>query len=190
MADMNSLLGNSEAYYDPSADAPSMVPEGMYKAYAKTLKEREVIVRNKFVADVFDLEFELAEDNSGDTVEFKGNHIEKGKFSGKTVKSKGFFRFKKPDPNNPNHKGKEENSGSNKSYMELLHSFAVKTEEDKEGRYFLPHINESDVVGMPVIIEVKHESWTDREGEPRVTPKAFSIFTWEDGVRKEEEVPF
>ena len=45
-------------------------------------------------------------------------------------------------------------------------------------------------MGMPVIIEVKHESWTDREGEPRVTPKAFSIFTWEDGVRKEEEVPF
>ena len=43
MADMNSLLGNSEAYYDPSADAPSMVPEGMYKAYAKTLKEREVL---------------------------------------------------------------------------------------------------------------------------------------------------
>ena len=100
MSDVNSIMGSNEAYYDPSKDVPSIVPEGMFKAYATKLSEREVIVRDKYVADVFDIEFELAEDNKGESVEIDGKAVDKGGYAGKTVRSKGFFRFKKPDPSN------------------------------------------------------------------------------------------
>ena len=190
MSDVNSIMGSDEAYYDPSKDVPSTIPEGMFKAYATKLSEREVIVRDKYVADVFDIEFEIAEENKGKTVEIDGKSVDKGGYGGKTVKSKGFFRFKKPDASNSLHTGLEMNTKSNKSYMELLSSFSIETEEDKEGRYFLPHINESDVNGKAVIIDIVHEHWTSREGDSMVTPKAKAIFEWEGQAPKKEELPF
>ncbi len=190
MSDVNSIMGSNEAYYDPSKDVPSIVPEGMFKAYATKLSEREVIVRDKYVADVFDIEFELAEENKGESVEIDGKAVDKGGYAGKTVRSKGFFRFKKPDPSNSLHDGLEMNTASNKSYMELLNSFSIETEEDEEGRYFLPHINESDVSGKAVILEIVHEHWTSREGDAMVTPKAKAIFVWEGQAPKKEELPF
>ena len=190
MSDVSSILSSSEAYYDPSQDVPSIVPEGMYKAYATKLNEREVIVRSQYVADVFNIEFEIADENKGESVEIDGKAVDKSAFSGKKVSSKGFFRFKKPDPQNPLHDGLEMNTKNNKSYMELLNSFSIETEEDKDGRYFLPHINESDIEGRPVVLEIVHEHWTNTEGNDMVTPKAKSIYEWEGQAKKKEEVPF
>jgi hypothetical protein len=61
-----------------------------------------------------------------------------------------------------------------------------------EGRYFLPNVNESDVAGMPVEIEVKHNEWTNSEGEKVKTPKAVAIFRWEGQAKKDltEDLPF
>ena len=190
MSDVDNIMASDEAYYDPSQDIPMLIPEGKYKANALELSKREVKVRNQFLADVYDIMFEVSEDNKGESVESDGKEVDKGSFSGRKLKSKGFFRFKKPDPSNADHAGLEENSRSNKSYLELLDSFQIKTEADNEGKFLLPNINESDISGMPVIIDVVHESWTNKQGEEKVSAKAQSIFIWEGAERKEEELPF
>jgi hypothetical protein len=76
--------------------------------------------------------------------------------------------------------------------MELIQSFGIVSEPDSEGRYFLPNVNESDVVGMPVEIEVKHNEWTNSEREKVKTPKAVAIFRWEGQAKKDltEDLPF
>tara|TARA_R110000744_G_scaffold235628_1_gene353289 strand:+ start:365 stop:937 length:573 start_codon:yes stop_codon:yes gene_type:complete len=190
MSDIDNIMGSDEAYYDPAQDIPMLIPEGKYKAYARELNKREVVVKQQFVADVYDIMFELGEENKGESVESDGKELDKGSFSGKKLRSKGFFRFKKPDPSNPKHAKLEENSRSNKSYLELLDSFQIKTEADSEGKFFLPNINESDISGMPVMIDVVHENWTSKQGEEKVSAKAQAIFVWEGVERKEEELPF
>ena len=79
--------------------------------------------------------------------------------------------------------------GSNRSYMELVNSFGLNMEE-VDGKFYLPELDESDIAGTPVIAKLYHETWLDSEGEERVTPKASMIFAWEDGEKKEEELPF
>lgn len=193
MSNVDTILdkSTSEAYYDPSMDFSGLMPVGMYRAYATDLTIKEnIVIKNKYISDIYEVKFEIAPENGENTYEDNGNEISGKTFVGKEVRSKGFFRFKKPDPSNSLHDGLEMNTASNKSYMELLNSFSIETEEDEEGRYFLPHINESDVSGKAVILEIVHEHWTSREGDAMVTPKAKAIFVWEGQAPKKEELPF
>jgi hypothetical protein len=190
MSSVDSILDSkSEAYYDPAADFSGVMPEGTYKAYATelTLKE-DLVVRSKYLADVYEVTFEIADENSEYSYDRDGKTVSGKAFVGKKLRSKGFFRFKKPNPDTyPN---LEENSGSNKSYMELVESFGVELEEDKEGRFFLPSVDESDIVGVPVIIDVYHSKWTDNDGNERTTPRAGSIFKWDGQKRRLKDFPF
>ena len=192
MSDVATVLdssSSSNAWYDPSADFSGVMPVGAYKAYAKELIVKEnLVVRGKFLADVYEVKFEVAEENADNVYDVDGKEINGKNFVGKEIRSKGFFRFKTPDKSiYPN---LEENSGSNKSYMELIESFGVETEADNEGRFFLPNVDESDVVGMPVILEVFHDEWTDNQGNNRTTPKAGAIFTWDGQKRRLADLPF
>jgi hypothetical protein len=190
MSSVDSVLNSSsEAYYDPAADFSGVMPEGTYKAYATELIVKEdLVVKGKYLSDVYEVTLEIADENSEYTYEQDGKEVSGKAFVGKKIKSKGFFRFKKPDPST--HPDLEENSGSNKSYKELVESFGVKTEEDAEGRFFLPSVNESDIVGVPVIIEVYHSKWTDNDGNERTTPRAGSIYKWDGKKRRLSDLPF
>jgi len=190
MSSVDSILeSKSEAYYDPAADFSGVMPEGTYKAYATELTVKEdLVVRGTYLADVYEVTFEVAEENSNETYEVDGKEINGKAFVGKKVKSKGFFRFKKPDPST--HPNLEENSGSNKSYKELVESFSISLEEDSEGRFYLPSVDESDVSGMPVLIDVYHIKWVDNEGKERTTPRAGAIYVWDGQKKKEEDLPF
>ena len=182
---LDDIVGG-ESFYDPTEDKPNIItPEGEYYAHVKdvTMKS-DVVIRGKYLADIYNIIFKLAPENSDK--EFMG--ISGSAFIGKEIRSKGFFRFKTPDKSiYPN---LEENSGSNKSYMELIESFGVETEADNEGRFFLPNVDESDIVGMPVILEVFHDEWTDNQGNNRTTPKAGAIFTWDGQKRRLADLPF
>ena len=79
--------------------------------------------------------------------------------------------------------------GSNRSYMELVNSFGLNLEES-DGKFYLPELDESDIEGLPVVARIYHDTWTDSEGEERITPKASMVFTWEGGDKKEEDLPF
>ena len=96
MSSVDSILDSkSEAYYDPAADFSGVMPEGSYKAYATELTVKEnLVVKNKYLADVYEVTFEVAKENSDNTYERDGKEVSGKVFVGKNVRSKGFFRFK------------------------------------------------------------------------------------------------
>ena len=188
MADASSVLNSKDSWYDPTQDFSGPMPEGDYKVHVKSLNvKRNIVVKSKFLSDIYEVVFTVAEENS--TMEYqseKGEPISGSTFVGRDIKSKGFFRFKKP--NKSEYPNLSENMGSNRSYMELVNSFNLDLEEN-DGKFFLPELDISDIEGLPVIIKVYHETWLDSEGEERATPKASMGFAWEDGSKKEEELP-
>jgi hypothetical protein len=175
-----------ESYYDPTLDKPNvMIPEGEYYAHVKefTMKE-DVVIRGKYMADIYNLTFKLAAENSDKQFgEHSGNL-----FVGKTVRSKGFFRFK--NPNSPN---LEPNSGGNREFKEVLESLGISPEEkevDGKKVFALPTLTPTNSEGKPAIIRVKHENWTNRDGEDMVSPKAFNVFSWKNGKVDVDDLPF
>lgn len=186
---IDAVLGNTigeESYYDPSLDKPNvMIPEGEYYAHVKefTVKS-DVVVRNKYMSDIYNIVFKLAPENSDkDFGEHSGSL-----FVGKTVRSKGFFRFK--NPNSPN---LESNSGGNREFKEVCEALGVHPEEkevDGKKVFALPSLTPANSEGKPAIIKVKHEDWTNRDGEEMKSPKAYNVFSWSNGKIDVSDLPF
>tara|TARA_R100001082_G_scaffold86338_1_gene52927 strand:- start:2996 stop:3559 length:564 start_codon:yes stop_codon:yes gene_type:complete len=182
---LDDMVGG-ESFYDPSEDTPNVItPEGEYYAHIKdvTVKE-DVVIRGKYLADIYNIIFKLAHENSDK--EFNG--ISGSRFVGKEVRSKGFFRFKTPDSPNL-----EPNTGGNGGYKAMVESLGLKVEEKEvNGKtvYALPSINPADVEGLPAIIKVGHDTWKNRDGEDVISPQAVGVFKWANGKREEADLPF
>ena len=192
MADVGTILDSAksqDSWYDPRQDFSGIMPEGEYKAHVKSLNiKRNVKVKNKFLSDIYEVVFTVAEENVDmEYLDDKGNDVTGAAFVGRDFRSKGVFRFKKP--NKKEYPNLSENMGSNRSYMELINSFGL-TMEEVDGKFFLPELDSSDIEGLPVVAKVYHEKWTTRDGEDKTTAKASMIFSWEDGDKKEDELPF
>ena len=192
MADVGTILeskSSEDSWYDPKQDFSGPMPEGDYKAHVKSLSiKRNVVVKGKFLSDIYEVIFTVADENKD--MEYqndKGESLNGATFVGRDFRSKGFFRFKKP--NKSKYPNLSENMGSNRSYMELVNSFGLNMEE-VDGKFYLPELDASDIEGLPVIAKLYHDTWTDGDGEERITPRASMIFTWEEGEKKEEELPF
>jgi len=186
---IDSVLGGvmgGDSYYDPSEDKPKViVPEGDFYAHVKefTVKE-DVVIRGKYLADIYNLTFKLASENSDKTF---GEHSG-SLFVGNSVRSKGLFRFKNPTENNLS-----PNSGGNREFKEVCESLGIKPEEKEiDGKlvFALPIFTPSSCEGMPAIIKIKHETWTNREGEEVTSPKAVGIYSWSNGKQDLSDMPF
>jgi len=182
---LDDMVGG-ESFYDPTEDKPNVItPEGEYYAHVKdvTMKE-DVVVRGKYLADIYNVIFKLAPENSDK--EFNG--IGGNAFVGKEIRSKGFFRFKTPDSPNL-----EPNAGGNGGYKVMIEALGLKIEEkevDGKTMYALPSVNPADVEGLPAIIKIVHETWKNRDGEDMTSPKAVGIFKWANGKRDDSDLPF
>jgi len=192
MADVKEILeggSGEDSWYDPKQDFSGPMPEGEYKAHVKSLSiKRNIVVKSKFLSDIYEVIFTVADENKD--MEYhndNGEVISGSTFVGRDFRSKGYFRFKKPSKRD--YPKLSENMGSNRAYMELVNSFGLNMEE-VDGKFYLPELDESDIVGTPVIAKVYHETWTDADGEERVTPKAAMLFAWEGGKKQVEELPF
>ncbi len=192
MADVGAILeskNSQDSWYDPKQDFSGPMPEGEYKAHVKSLNiKRNVVVKGKFLSDIYEVIFTVADENSDmEYQDDKGEALSGATFVGRDFRSKGFFRFKKPSKSEyPN---LSENMGSNRSYMELVNSFGLSMEE-VDGKFYLPELDSSDIEGLPVIAKLYHDTWVNSDGEEKITPKASAIFSWEEGERKEEDLPF
>jgi len=183
MSDVNSLiadLDNDKAYYDPSASESStkkVVKDGTYEAtVSKLTVKKDITIKGEFLADIFEALYTIDGEKHPD-------------LKGSQVKSKGYFRFKQPDPKK--HPNLKDNAGQNKGYMIFLEACGFEMEKDENGKFALPHITEGDIAGNPVVIKVEQEEWTTREGEKRTSPVAYNVFKSDRVVNiKSEELPF
>lgn len=177
------------AYYDPSLDFDGIIPVGDYYAHVTGLEiKKDIVIRNKFLADIYVPVFKLAKENSDKSFGSNGEMIPGKAFVGKELKGKGFFRFKNPD--RVKYPKLSDSQGSNKRYMEFVGSLGIKTSDDGSGRFKLPEISEDDIYGKPVIAKIIHDKWTTDDGEERSTAKVLSLFDWSDGKREMIDVPF
>lgn len=160
-----------DAYYDPDAPTVDIVPEGQYTAHIVGLeKKNDVIIRKKFLADIYNPKYKLAPNN--------------GEYAGEVVKGGGIFRFKKP-PDNKKHL-RDRKGGGNVQYKEFLDAADVELQYDEvpgTGKKVavLPELLEEDVFGTPVVIEIRHRDWFTRDGRKMTDAEGFIVSQWSDG---------
>jgi len=182
VTDVLSDIDNDVAYYNPSEDTSGaekkLLPEGTYEANVQKLTvKNNIVVKNQYLSDIYEAIYVI-------------DGTKHPEFANKQVKSKGYFRFKKPDEKKyPNLK---DNQGNNKGYMIFTEACGFEMQKDQQGRYLLPVVMESDISGNPVNIKIVHDKWTNSEGEERVTPLAVNVFKSKERTKPlvEEDLPF
>lgn len=197
-------LLNDVGYFDPaqSTKPVSFVTKQLYPVHIKDVSVKEVMVKGKYKAKVYNLTCEVANEcsnNSYDTIDQKTKQpttIPGSSYVGKELKSKGFFMFLNPQPGDDF----QANNGANESYLAFCESLGVELKEveieiDGETRKVkqFPILDKDNILGKPALAYVDRESWTDSDGNKRFSYKAKWFNKWEDGVMKDyhsDDIPF
>ena len=84
--------------------------------------------------------------------------------------------------------------GRNSRYFSLLNNFGVNLEADADGNFPLSLLEESDVVGKPILAKLDSETY-EKDGEERTAWKVSNVQPWADGQQLsveeiEEDLPF
>lgn len=203
-----------DAVFNPS-EKKSWLPieEGQYPAHITSLSSKELntrageaIVVNmtyKIAPEVADSkqllwemdEYEYKKDNSGNKIPVMQNGKQKYAKCEHLIDRKmyddGFWIFTDTS-----------SASKNSRYFDLLETLDIKCEDDK-GFKKLMLIEEDDVVGKPVLINIKRKSYVTKETrdmpvdqqEKRFTFKVATLDKWEDGEvmsieELDDDVPF
>tara|TARA_R110000765_G_scaffold248206_3_gene350084 strand:+ start:755 stop:1354 length:600 start_codon:yes stop_codon:yes gene_type:complete len=195
-----------DATYDPTKNPFTPIEPGFYPAHVVSFGTREVntkvgeaVVINMTyeIAEeagdltqiVFEMDgFEYKTDNNGDKIVLKNNKgatqsVNCKHLVGKKFRDNGTFVFTG-----------DESSGRNRRYYELLNSLGINLESNKDGNFSLSLLEESDVIGRPVLAKLSSEKY-QKDGEERTAWKVFTVIEWNDGQVKskdeiEDDLPF
>lgn len=192
-------ITKSVSYFDPSAvTTRKLLGKRTYPFHIVECVEKEVRVRKKYKARVFNLKLEVApecaereyEDDNGNTISGKA-------FVRHKVSSSGIFLFLNPQEGDDF----ESNNGGNESYLSFCSALGHKAEEveievDGEKRKVMqfPTLGKDDIIMKPILAYCDFESWTSpRDGKQYTTIKAKTFKLWEEGKDlevKDEDLPF
>ncbi|MAG27153.1 hypothetical protein CMI47_16575 [Candidatus Pacearchaeota archaeon] len=155
---------DDDAYYDP--DEKIIIPEGSYPAHIISFyvsKEKPTRYGNPY--NIYKPVYRI--DESVDI------------YGGMSVSDKGIFRFRGKN-NNPS---KKSNSKGNLPYKTMLDKLEIplnKVVVNGKEVYRLPSVDESQVYGKPVIINVYHDTFKGSYGVQKVAV-ANIAHAWKDG---------
>ena len=204
------------AVFNPS-EKKSWLPieEGQYPAHITSLSSKELntrageaIVVNmtyKLAPEVVDCkqllwemdEYEYKKDSSGDKIPVMHETNGKQKYAkcehlkDRTMYDNGFWVFTDTS-----------SASKNSRYFDMLESLDIECEDD-QGFKKLMLVEEDDVIGKPVLVNVKRQSYVTKETrdmpvdqqEKRFTFKVATIDKWDDGEvlsieELDDDVPF
>ena len=155
-----------DAWFEPSENKGSSIPEGEYDAKVTDLSVKEdIVISGKFLADIYEPVFEI---------------------NGKEVRHKGLFRFKKPDP--AKYPNLQSDMGSNTNYYKFCD--ILKITQDKDGKLFLPPLDLDTLKQYEYKVVVVIEKWTGREGNEMRTPRVKFINSAQSKGVDEKDLPF
>jgi len=202
MAAVNDVLKTSETiqYFNPgeASTRKKIVPKNMYYAYIKEVSIKEVPVKKRYRAKVFNLTLELAEENKTLTFSTNDEDINGEVYIGRTVRSTGVFLFLNPAEGDD----WESNNGANERYLKFCETIGVECPEvevELEGEKVkvkqFPVLDASDLIGKPVKAYIVEESWTDKGGQTRTSVKAAGFVKWDAPINndikdKHDDIPF
>ena len=126
-------------------------------------------------------EYATITDDSGNEVEISAAYME-----GKTFYANGVWLTPSPE------KGQ---GWKNRKYLEAMTALGVDFPKDKDGLIELAEVEEEDVLGLPALVSLSEEEYTNRNGEEKTSFKVTSIDEWKDGDKLSteelaEDVPF
>ena len=194
MASVNEInIGdtNHMHYYDPKENnRVSLIPKQLYPMHAMSLGTREVDVKGKYKAKVYNIIYEIAEDCSKHKYMTDSGEINGSAFAGKEVYAIGIFMFLNPKPGD----SFEANNGANEKYLRFCETIRVECPEaevvvDGEKRMVkqFPELQENEIIGKPILGFIDTVEYI-KDGETRISYKVKDFAPWTDGKVKDYEL--
>ena len=194
MASVNELnIGDNTHmhYYDPKENTRvSLIPKQLYPMHAKTVGTRDVDVKGKYKAKVYNIVYEIAKECSTHKYDTDKGEINGSSFVGKEIYALGIFMFLNPKEGDTF----EPNNGANEKYLRFCETINVKCPEievdiDGEKRMVkqFPELTDRDIVGKPIMGYIDTVPYV-KDGEDRISFKVKDFTTWPEGKVKDFEL--
>jgi hypothetical protein len=191
-------MKNIDATFDEAVDGFSPVAEGTYPAHCS-----EFGVNDWKDSKIFNLTFTIATEAKTLNIpklasDGNGGFVQQVDSDNKPITVAGDYMVGKKFKNNGvwlTPKPKAGESWKNRRYKEFFEALGVDFPSEG-GKVALAEVEESDVVGLPCLVDVKQQSFKNKEGEERTAMKVTSVFPWNDGTRlsmdelSSDDVPF
>ena len=179
-------------YYDPKENTRvSLIPKQLYPMHAKTVQTREVDVKGKYRAKVYNIVYEIAEECSRHKYTTENGEINGSSFVGKEIYATGIFMFLNPKAGDTF----EANNGANERYLRFCETIKVdcperEVEIDGEKRMVkeFPELTQSEIKGKPILGFIDTVEYI-KDGETRTSYKVKDFSPWADGKVK-DDLPF
>ena len=183
-------------YYDPKENTRvSLIPKQLYPMHVKRVTTREVNVKSKYKAKVYNIVYEIAEECAKNKYNTDNGEISGSSFVGKEIYSTGIFMFLHPKPGD----SFEANNGANERYLDFCETIKVECPEvqvdisgEKRMVKQFPELKESEMIGKPILGFIDTEEYI-KDGETRISFKVKQFTAWTDGKVKDfalEDLPF
>tara|TARA_R100001594_G_scaffold10538_1_gene24719 strand:+ start:1323 stop:1922 length:600 start_codon:yes stop_codon:yes gene_type:complete len=183
-------------YYDPKENQQvSLVAKQLYPMHAFKVTTREVNVKGKYKAKVYNVIYRIAEECSQHKFDTPNGEVSGSAFVGKELYSTGIFMFLNPKPGDTF----EPNNGANERYLRFCETMEVDCpqivlEIDGEERRVnqFPELKDSDILGKPIMGFIDIEEYV-KDGETRKSYKVKDFTSWSDGKVKDfamDDLPF
>lgn len=193
-----------EEYYDPTMNDNTPLVEGIYPCHVtKCVLRKNVVVRGKYLANVYNLTLKVAKEVSGHTFKGPNGDVNGSIYDGRDIYANGVFFFVTPSASEHSHL--KSNPGGNENYLSFCQligfdcpnkdiTITIDGKEVTKNVPILPELEESDIKGKPLFAVVSSASWRDKTtGEERSSMKAKTFQPWKEGnvldIDK-EEIPF
>tara|TARA_B100001250_G_scaffold174710_1_gene150267 strand:+ start:3965 stop:4573 length:609 start_codon:yes stop_codon:yes gene_type:complete len=202
MASVDDVISNSTEtiqFFNPGESGKKkIIPKQVYYAYIKEVSIKEVSVRKRYRAKVYNMTLELADANKNLTFHDNGQEIKGDTFVGREIRTTGVFLFLNPSETD----NWEPNNGGNEKYLGFCEKVGIECPEveveldgEKTKVKQFPVLEASDLIGKPVRAYIVEEKWTDKEGKSRTSVKAISFDSWDaplnDDIKdKHDDIPF
>jgi len=178
-------------YYDPKENTRvSLIPKQLYPMHIKKVTIREVSVKGKYRAKVYNMIYQIAEECAKERYNTENGEISGSAFVGKELYSTGVFMFLNPKSGDDF----EANNGANERYLHFCETIKAECPEievdiDGEKRMVkqFPELTESEIKGRPVLGFVDIEEYI-KDGETRKSFKVKDFSSWIDGKSKDFEL--
>ena len=186
------------SYFDPNAvETRKMIGKRSYPCHIVECTIKEVKVRKKYKAKVFNLKLEVAEECGALKFEDdNGNEVSGKAFVGSKVSSNGIFLFLNPQKGDDF----EANNGGNENYLKFCSAIGhepkeVEIEIDGEKRnvFEFPTLSKEDLMNKPIMAWCDFETWKSyKDGKEYTTIKAKGFNPWKEGktLNPTDDLPF
>lgn len=186
--------------YDPLEDVKKevLVAKQQYPAHITEVIQREVMVKKKYKALVYNCKVEIAPECADKTYKTAdGRAINGSNYVGREVKVKGIFMFLTPKAGD----NFSANAGANKEYLDFctaigheLKDVEIEVNGAKRMVKQFPVLSKQDILGKPLMAFVDDYKWKNREGAWITTSNVKGWNSWVEGGVKASEyddgIPF